>query len=80
MNDFADTAALLSQMDLLISVDTSVAHVAGALGKPVWMLSRRDHPWLEGRDDNPWYASMKMYTQKDFGDWDEVMARVKHDL
>jgi tetratricopeptide (TPR) repeat protein len=80
MNDFADTAALLSQMDLLISVDTSVAHVAGALGKPVWMLSRRDHPWLEGRSDNPWYASMRMYTQADFGNWDEVMSRVQHDL
>ncbi len=80
MNDFADTAALLSQMDLLISVDTAIAHVAGAIGKPVWMLSRLDHPWLEGRDDNPWYASMRMYTQKDFGNWDEVVARVQQDL
>jgi tetratricopeptide (TPR) repeat protein len=80
LKNFADTAALISQMDLLITVDTSVAHVAGALGKPVWMLSRRDHPWLEGRNDNPWYESMRMYTQTDFGNWDDVLAQVKHDL
>ncbi|MEY4295208.1 MAG: hypothetical protein RLY82_896 [Pseudomonadota bacterium] len=80
MHDFADTAALLSQMDLLISVDTAAAHVAGALGKPVWMLTRRDHLWLEGRNDNPWYGSMRMYTQTDFGIWDEVLRRVEIDL
>lgn len=80
MGDFADTAALLMQLDLLISVDTAIAHLAGALGRPVWMLTRRDHLWLEGGDDNPWYASMRMYTQHNFGNWDEIIARVQQDL
>ena len=80
IDDFADTASLLIQMDLLITVDTASAHVAGALGLPVWVLSRHDHPWLIGRHNNPWYSSMRMYTQNELGNWDEVIERIKSDL
>jgi hypothetical protein len=80
--DFADTAALVSQLDLVIAVDTSVAHLAGALGKPVWVLSRFDGcwRWLHGRDDTPWYPSMRLYRQEQPGDWAPVVARVAVDL
>lgn len=82
LNDFSDTAALLDSLDLLISVDTSTAHLAGALGKPVWILNRYDScwRWLRGREDSPWYPSAKIYHQKTPGDWAEVIERVKADL
>jgi tetratricopeptide (TPR) repeat protein len=82
ITDFADTAGLLEQLDLLISVDTSTAHLAGALGRPVWILNRYDGCWrwlLEG-DSSPWYPSARLYRQKSPGDWDEVIARVRSDL
>lgn len=76
--DFADTAAFISALDLVISVDTSVAHLAGALGKPVWILSRFDGcwRWLDGRDDSPWYPSAKIFHQMIPGEWEQVVAQV----
>ena len=80
--DFADTAALLGELDLLISVDTSVVHLAGALGRPVWMLNRFDSCWRWGseRDDASWYPSMRIFRQPRFGDWKPVIARVAEAL
>ena len=80
--DFADTAALIAGLDLVISVDTSVAHLAGALGKPVWILSRYNGcwRWLLNRDDSPWYPGARIYRQESLGDWDGVLARVRADL
>jgi tetratricopeptide (TPR) repeat protein len=71
LGDFAVTAALVANLDLVISVDTSVAHLAGALGRPVWLLSRHDAcwRWLEGRDDSPWYPGMRIFRQQAPGDW-----------
>ena len=85
LNDFADTADLVEALDLVISVDTSVAHLAGALGKPVWILNRYDQcwRWLTGRCDSPWYPSARLFSQRDAGNWDDVIAQVAralHDL
>ena len=82
MADFADTAALVMALDLVITVDTAVAHLAGALGRPVWMLSRSDGcwRWLEGRDDSPWYPSLRLYRQTVPFEWDPVIDRVREDL
>jgi tetratricopeptide (TPR) repeat protein len=82
LNDFTDTAALMECLDLIISVDTSSAHLAGALGKPVWILNRYDScwRWLRGREDSPWYPTAKIYQQKQPGDWSEVISRVRLDL
>ena len=76
--DFAHTAALVANLDLVISVDTSVAHLAGALNKPVWILSRFDScwRWLRNRPDSPWYPSARLFGQPAPGDWDSVMAQV----
>jgi tetratricopeptide (TPR) repeat protein len=76
--DFADTAALVAGLDLVISVDTSVVHLAGALGKPVWVLNRYDAcwRWLYGRADSPWYPTARLFRQPAFGDWDSVIAEV----
>lgn len=70
--DFTDTAALVQAMDLVISVDTSVAHLAGALGRPVWLLlpaATTDFRWLRGRTDSPWYPTMRIFRQPRLGDW-----------
>jgi tetratricopeptide (TPR) repeat protein len=74
--DFADTAARLSAVDLLISVDTAMVHLAGGLGMPVWMLSRFDGcwRWLERRNDTPWYPSMRIFRQPSPGDWSSAVA------
>jgi len=82
LDDFADTAALVEALDLVISVDTSVAHLAGALGKPVWILSRFDGcwRWLLDRDDSPWYPTARLFRQRAPGDWDTVIARVAQAL
>jgi ADP-heptose:LPS heptosyltransferase len=82
MGDFADTAALIANLDLVISVDTAVAHLAAALGKPVWLLDRFDTcwRWLAGRRDSPWYPTLRIYRQKRPGDWDTVLAEVTRDL
>jgi len=82
LEDFADTAAVITLLDLVISVDTSVVHLAGALGKPVWVLLSflTDFRWLLDRDDSPWYPTARLYRQPRFGDWDSVLARVSKDL
>ena len=82
ISDFADTAALIANLDLVISIDTAVAHLAGALGKPVWMLLPfvPDWRWLLGRDDSPWYPTMRLFRQQSPGDWAWVMDRVREDL
>jgi hypothetical protein len=82
LQDFADTAALLSHLDLLITVDTSVAHLAGAIGLPVWLMLRfsPDYRWLLGRIDSPWYPTMRLYRQPSPGDWDAVIEAVGRDL
>jgi tetratricopeptide (TPR) repeat protein len=78
VGDFADTAGLVANLDLVIGVDTSVIHLAGALGKPVWVLSRKDGcwRWLLDRDDSPWYPSLRLFRQSAFGDWTAVVAAV----
>lgn len=78
LGDFSDTAALIECMDLVISVDTSIAHLAGALGKPVWILLPQspDYRWLLGRDDSPWYPTARLFRQPAFGDWAGVVAAV----
>lgn len=78
LDDLADTAALISQLDLVISIDTSIAHLAGALGKPVWMLNRFESEWrwLRDREDSPWYPSMRIFSQKRARDWDDVLVSV----
>ncbi len=80
--DFYDTACLMQNLDLIISVDTSSAHVAGALGKPVWMLSRLDScwRWIRDRPDTAWYPSMTVYWQDTFFDWRPVLRRLADDL
>ena len=78
VTDFAETAAIIAALDLVIAVDTAVAHLAGALGKPVWLLNRHDTcwRWLRGRDDSPWYPTLRQFRQETAGDWDGVIARV----
>ena len=78
LGDFADTAALISVLDLVIAVDTSVAHLAAALGKPVWLMVpfAPDFRWLLGREDSPWYPGMRLFRQDRAGDWDGVVARI----
>jgi tetratricopeptide (TPR) repeat protein len=82
MADFADTAALIANLDLVIAADTAVAHLAGALGRPVWLLDRFDHcwRWLAGRSDSPWYPTLRIYRQPAPGDWTAVIAAVTRDL
>ncbi len=78
LHDFAETAALIATLDLVIAVDTSVAHLAGALGRPVWVMLPHapDWRWMTGRDDSPWYATMRLFRQDRPGDWAGVLARV----
>jgi tetratricopeptide (TPR) repeat protein len=82
MKDFADTAALIANLDLVISVDTAVAHLAAALGKPVWVLDRFDPcwRWLTGRRDSPWYPTLVLYRQTRPGDWAPVLAEIASNL
>jgi Tfp pilus assembly protein PilF len=81
-DDLMDTAALIEQLDLVISVDTSVAHLAGALGKPVWLMSRFEGEWrwIDGRTDSPWYPSMRIFQQPAVADWDSVLAEIARAL
>ncbi len=82
MKDFADTAALVAHLDLVISVDTAVAHLASALGKPVWLLDRFDPCWRwhTGRRDSPWYPALRIYRQPAPDDWGAVVATAARDL
>jgi tetratricopeptide (TPR) repeat protein len=79
LESFADTAAVISQLDLVISVDTAVAHLAGALGVPVWILlpTAADWRWLTGRGDSPWYPSARLFRQEQPGDWSGVASQVR---
>jgi hypothetical protein len=82
LRDFADTAALISHLDLVISVDTAVVHLAGAMGKPVWILLpfAPDWRWMMNRDDSPWYPTARLFRQKTLGDWASVVAQVADEL
>jgi hypothetical protein len=78
LHDFSDTAALIENLDLVISVDTSVAHLAGALNKPFWLFNRANTcwRWLTDREDSPWYPTARLFRQDASGDWKLVIARV----
>jgi len=80
--DFADTAAVIALADLVVSVDTSVAHLAGAMGKPVFILLpfAADWRWMLDRADTPWYPTARLFRQPALGDWDSVIARVREEL
>ncbi len=80
--DFSDTAAIIKNLDLIISVDTSVAHLAGALGKPVWVLLpfSPDWRWMLNREDSPWYPTMRLFRQTSHGDWESVVEKVLVEL
>ncbi len=82
LGDFCDTAAAIAHLDLVISVDTSVAHLAGALGKPVWILLPfcPDWRWLIARDDSPWYPTARLFRQPTPGDWKNVIGTVRREL
>jgi tetratricopeptide (TPR) repeat protein len=82
LRDFGDTAALLDLMDLVITIDTSVAHLAGAMGKPVWILLpyNSDWRWMLDRDDSPWYPSAKLFRQQRIGTWAGVIDQVGNEL
>jgi tetratricopeptide (TPR) repeat protein len=77
--DFADTAAIVADLDLVISIDTAVAHLAGAMGRPVWILLpfAADWRWGRGGDSSPWYPTMRLFRQRHLGDWVEVMEQVE---
>ena len=82
VTDFAGTAGLIAQLDLVIAVDTAVAHLAAAMGKPVWLLNRFDScwRWLRDRNDSPWYPTLRQYRQQAPGQWEPVIAQVAADL
>jgi tetratricopeptide (TPR) repeat protein len=82
LTDFAITAAVLNEIDLVITVDTAVAHLAGAMGRPCWVLLpfSADWRWLRNREDSPWYPSLRLFRQTSPGDWPGVMQRVRNAL
>jgi tetratricopeptide (TPR) repeat protein len=82
LGDFSNTAALLDLTDLVITVDTNIAHLAGAMGKPVWILLSFSHHcvWLLDRDDSPWYPSARLFRQRQIGNWADVIDQVKSEL
>ena len=82
LTDFAETAAAITELDLVIAVDTAVAHLAGAMGKPLWLLLShiQDWRWLSQRTDSPWYPSARLFRQPQIDEWEGVIARVGHEL
>jgi tetratricopeptide (TPR) repeat protein len=82
LTDFGETAALMTVLDLVVSVDTSIPHLAGALGRPVWVMNRFDPcwRWLQGRSDSPWYPTARLFRQPALGDWDRVLTEVRQAL
>jgi hypothetical protein len=82
IRDFEDTAAILSLVDLLISVDSSPVHLAGAMGVPAWVMLpfMPDWRWLMGRSDTPWYPATRLFRQPERGDWESVMASIGEEL
>jgi hypothetical protein len=81
-NDFEDTAGLIAQLDLVISVDTSIAHLSGAMGVPTWLLVSKIHDWRWGNkgEINHYYPSVKLYRQTILDDWGEVFSKISEDL
>jgi len=79
---FSETAALIANVDLVVSVDTAIAHLAGAMGKPVWILLpfNPDWRWLLDRSDSPWYPTARLYRQTKIGDWDSVMSLLANEV
>jgi len=82
LNDFSETAGLIEQLDLVIAVDTSTAHLSAAMGKPTWLLNRYDScwRWLIDRSDSAWYPSMRIFRQQGFNDWSHVIAQLSNEL
>ena len=82
LEDFSDTAGLIENLDLVIAADTAAAHLAGALGKPVWLMNRLAScwRWLQKRDDSPWYPTLRQFRQTLLGDWADVVTRVQQAL
>ncbi len=82
ISDFADLAGLLTHLDLLISINTAPVHLAGAMGKPVWMLNpfRSDFRWLLDREDSPWYSSLRIFREPQIGDWRTPLGRIEAEL
>ena len=81
-NDFLDTAALIQNLDLVIAIDSAVAHLAGALGKPIWLLNRHGREWRWGlrSERTPWYPSMRIFRQREAMEWQPVIAKVAEEL
>jgi ADP-heptose:LPS heptosyltransferase len=79
LSDFAETAALVANLDLVVSIDSAPAHLAGALGRPTWVLLpfAPDYRWMLGREDSPWYPTMRLFRQSRVNDWQEPIARVR---
>jgi hypothetical protein len=82
LDDLVDTAGVLLNLDLLVTADTSVAHLAGALGVPTWLAipTAADWRWLREREDSPWYPSLRLFRQRQWGDWDELFGRMASTL
>ncbi len=82
LRNFQDTANLIEALDLVITVDTSIVHLSGALAKPVWLMDRFGHcyRWFAKREDSPWYPTLRIFRQEDPGDWDGVVARIRREL
>jgi hypothetical protein len=82
LGDFADNAAAIAQLDVLIAADTASAHLGGALGIPTWIMlpATPDWRWLRGRADSPWYPSVRLFRQQELGDWQPVVERMAHNL
>ena len=82
LDDFTDTAAVIENLDLIVSVDTAVLHLAGAMGKPAWAVLpfSPDWRWMLDRRDSPWYPTMRLFRQKSYGDWEDVFQRVSQEL
>jgi Glycosyltransferase family 9 (heptosyltransferase) len=80
--DWLDTAAIVSQLDLVISPDTAISHLAGALARPVWLAlsCRSEWRWMRQRDDSPWYPSLRLFRQDRLGDWGPVFLRMAEEL
>jgi hypothetical protein len=82
LTDFAETAALVSQLDLVVAVDTALAHLAGGLGKAAWIMlpHAADWRWMTGRSDSPWYPTLRLFRQPKAGDWDSVTREIGRQL
>ena len=82
MADFESTGSIIAQLDLVISVDTAMAHLAGALGRPIWLMLPYcpDWRWMLGSDDSPWYPSMHIFRQKKAQDWESVIDPISQRL